>query len=398
MSAYSRDNAADVGITNLTFENDIDFMKNVHKTVTRIAIPYKTGTDKEKHTNLAANCNNNADKTAFNKTISRVPQWPDLGVCHKTGFNNEKQTLSTSNFNNKIDDINIQSHKNENESEERAEWSNQCEFILSTVGYAVGLGNIWRFPYLAYTNGGGSFLIPYVIMLFIAGLPMFFMELVLGQYSRQGPIKVFGRIAPIFKGLGFAMLGVTIFVGIYYNVIIAWTLFYMFKGFTSDLPWADCGERSSIHCVNNFTNANETNMMPNGSFPVGPPEDFFLHQMLGLDKEVYDWDNYGNLRWQMVLCLLGAWTIVCLCLIKGVQSSGKVFIFYWYVIILSNVFEMQRIFLHIILEITYFLHSLSGGIFYCHFPICGSDHLLHIQFKFYARSRKGHKVLHHTRL
>ena len=207
----------------------------------------------------------------------------------------------------------------EDAEEEREEWSNQCEFILSTVGYAVGLGNVWRFPYLAYKNGGGSFLIPYVIMLFFAGLPLFFMELVLGQYSRQGPTKVFGRIAPVFKGLGLAMLGATFFVGIYYNVIIGWTLFYMFKGFTSDLPWVECSNYSSIHCFDNSTNA-----APDDIYAVGPPEDFFLHQMLGLDKSVHNWDNVGELRWQMALCLLGAWIIVCLCLIKGVQSSGKV--------------------------------------------------------------------------
>ena len=123
----------------------------------------------------------------------------------------------------------VDTTKEEPGEEEREEWSNQCEFILSTVGYAVGLGNVWRFPYLAYTNGGGSFLVPYVIMLFFAGLPLFFMELVLGQYSRQGPTIVFGRIAPVFKGLGLAMLGATFFVGIYYNVIIGWTLCYMFS-------------------------------------------------------------------------------------------------------------------------------------------------------------------------
>ena len=219
-------------------------------------------------------------------------------------------------------EITTTSASGEEPEEEREEWSNQCEFILSTVGYAVGLGNVWRFPYLAYTNGGGSFLVPYVIMLFIAGLPLFFMELVLGQYSRQGPTKVFGRIAPLFKGLGLAMLGATFFVGIYYNVIIAWTLFYMFKGFSAELPWMTCTNLSSHHCYDNSTSINL-----NDSYAVGPPEDFFLHQMLGLDKEIHNWENVGDLRWQMVLCLLGAWIIVCLCLIKGVQSSGKVHLF-----------------------------------------------------------------------
>merc|ERR1712226_558174 len=113
-------------------------------------------------------------------------------------------------------------------------------------------------------------------MLFFAGLPLFFMELVLGQYSRQGPTKVFGRIAPLFKGLGLAMLGATFFVGIYYNVIIGWTLFYMFKGFTSELPWVHCTNQSSYHCVENST------ISTNDPFSVSPPEDFFLHQMLGL--------------------------------------------------------------------------------------------------------------------
>ena len=240
----------------------------------------------------------------------------------------------------------------EDDEPEREEWSNQCEFILSTVGYAVGLGNVWRFPYLAYKNGGGSFLIPYCIMLFFVGLPLFFMELVLGQYSRQGPTRVFGRIAPIFKGLGLAMIGATFFVGIYYNMIIGWTLFYMFSGFTSELPWVGCTPNvSSTHCISNDLNLN--NSMNNVSqfnlyistytnefnednstnvtyitqkdpYAVAPPEDFFLHQMLGLDKEINDWDNVGSVRWQMALCLLGAWVIVCLCLIKGVQSSGKV--------------------------------------------------------------------------
>ena len=76
------------------------------------------------------------------------------------------------------------------EDEKRESWGNHCEFFLSSLGLAVGLGNVWRFPYVAYTNGGGSFLIPYILMLFIVGLPAFWVELSIGQYARVGANKV----------------------------------------------------------------------------------------------------------------------------------------------------------------------------------------------------------------
>lgn len=78
----------------------------------------------------------------------------------------------------------------ENSAVQRETWGNHCEFFLSSLGLAVGLGNVWRFPYVCYENGGGSFLIPYVGMLILVGLPAFFMELSLGQYSRVGSNKV----------------------------------------------------------------------------------------------------------------------------------------------------------------------------------------------------------------
>ena len=88
---------------------------------------------------------------------------------------------------------------------------------------------------------GVTFLIAYLTMLLISGLPLFFLELSLGQYAGKGPLKVFGRMAPVAKGLGYGMLMITFLVVIYYNLIIAWTIYYTFAGFTSQLPWTDCG-------------------------------------------------------------------------------------------------------------------------------------------------------------
>ena len=89
---------------------------------------------------------------------------------------------------------------------------------------------------------GVTFLIAYLTMLLVSGLPLFFLELALGQYAGKGPLKVFGRMAPIAKGLGYGMLFISFLVVIYYNLIIAWTIYYTFAGFTSELPWTYCGE------------------------------------------------------------------------------------------------------------------------------------------------------------
>ncbi|CAG0916808.1 unnamed protein product [Notodromas monacha] len=84
--------------------------------------------------------------------------------------------------------------------EERGGWSNKLDFLFSCIGYAVGLGNVWRFPYLVYKNGGGAFLIPYGISLVTCGVPFFLMEVTLGQYFGLTNVQALEKVAPIFKG------------------------------------------------------------------------------------------------------------------------------------------------------------------------------------------------------
>ena len=74
--------------------------------------------------------------------------------------------------------------------EKRDSWGNHCEFFVTSLGLAVGLGNVWRFPYVCYQNGGGTFLIPYVLILFTIGIPGLFLEQSAGQYARAGVNKV----------------------------------------------------------------------------------------------------------------------------------------------------------------------------------------------------------------
>ena len=81
----------------------------------------------------------------------------------------------------------------------REEWRSKMEYFLTVIGYAIGVGNVWRFPYLCYRSGGGAFFIPYFLMLVLCGIPLFFMETSLGQFSSSSCITIY-KICPLFKG------------------------------------------------------------------------------------------------------------------------------------------------------------------------------------------------------
>ncbi|XP_072256183.1 sodium- and chloride-dependent GABA transporter 2-like [Pyxicephalus adspersus] len=210
----------------------------------------------------------------------------------------------------------------EQQMTERGQWTNKMEFILSVAGEIIGLGNVWRFPYLCYKNGGGAFFIPYLIFLFTCGIPVFFLETALGQYTSQGGVTSWRKICPIFEGIGYSSQVIVILLNFYYIVVLAWAFFYLFNSFTSDLPWASCNHSwNTEHCLDFYKSNNTQNMTVNGTSSV---IEFWERRVLNISDGI---EHIGSLRWELALCLLLAWIICYFCIWKGVKSTGKVVYF-----------------------------------------------------------------------
>jgi NSS family neurotransmitter:Na+ symporter len=124
----------------------------------------------------------------------------------------------------------------------REQWTGQVGFILAAIGSAVGLGNIWRFPGVAYENGGGAFLIPYLVALITAGIPILFLDYAIGHRFRGSAPTAFRRLGGRrsgrwLEGLGWFQVAIAFVIGLYYTVVIAWALSYFV--FSFDLRWGD---------------------------------------------------------------------------------------------------------------------------------------------------------------
>jgi len=168
-------------------------------------------------------------------------------------------------------------------------WNSRMAFIMAAIGSAIGLGNVWRFPFVCYQNGGGAFLIPFFIALFTAGIPLMILEFSFGHWAQTAPPNAFKKIRSKLEWAGWLTVFIPFLVALYYVVIMAWCFSYMIYAFS--LRWEPTAES------------------------------FFLKSFLGLTTEP---TVFGSVSIPAVLGTLALWILIFIILYKGVKRIGKV--------------------------------------------------------------------------
>lgn len=180
-------------------------------------------------------------------------------------------------------------------SRQRETFSGRGAFIFAAVGSAVGLGNIWRFPYVAYTNGGGAFIIPYLIALLTAGIPLLFLFYAIGHRFRGAPPLAFRRLHPRAEFLGWWQVLVSLVITLYYAAVIAWAASYTV--FSFKLAWGS------------------------------DPSNFFVHEFLHTSAvTTVGFDFVPAVLIPLVLVWVASIAILALGVQKGIAGMSKIFI------------------------------------------------------------------------
>ena len=175
--------------------------------------------------------------------------------------------------------------------EKRGQWSSRFTFILAAIGSAVGLGNAWRFPGLAAKHGGGTFLVVYLLMMLIMGIPLLMMEISIARKFRKGAIASMRGVGKRWEFVGWAATSNAFVIVCYYSVVFAWVILmfinsWQFAGMTDNTA-----EASSL-----FFNLTHTTGAIDGTLIPG----------------------------QVLVCLLIAWGLIFFCIRNGASSVGKV--------------------------------------------------------------------------
>ncbi|MFO7816943.1 MAG: sodium-dependent transporter [Thermodesulfobacteriota bacterium] len=186
---------------------------------------------------------------------------------------------------------------------QREQWGTRLGFILAAVGSAIGLGNIWRFPYMAYENGGGAFLIPYFFAMLTAGIPIIILEFSLGHKFRGAAPKAFSKISKKMEWLGWWQVLVSFIIAIYYVAVIGWAMDYFYLAFSQG--W--------------------------GTDTKG----FFFGDFLGLTGGAMEW---GSIQMHIFIPVVIAWALTWLVLSsgvrKGIELANKIFMPLLFILVL----------------------------------------------------------------
>ena len=248
----------------------------------------------------------------------------------------------------------------------REVWNSKTAFILAAIGSAIGLGNIWRFPYVAFENGGGAFLVAYFICLFVAGIPLLMLEFSMGHQTKQSAPGAFAKIKPKMQWFGWFAVGVSCVIVTYYAIIMSWSVNYTWEAAT--LGWQDqMGQYANVEYAieptelddmavltpvperfignmfvdpvdeNNYTiqeegtflvawegNLYATSSLGNADTFMSSPGDFFFNDFLGLTSEPWD---IGTFRWPLLIGFIISWVWIVASVWKGTKTVGKV-VFY----------------------------------------------------------------------
>jgi NSS family neurotransmitter:Na+ symporter len=186
--------------------------------------------------------------------------------------------------------------------EQRENWGSRAGFVLAAIGSAVGLGNLWGFPYKIYSYGGGAFLIPYIIALFVIGLPLIILEFALGHYTQRAAPNAFRRCGRSFEGIGWLGGVMCILIMAYYPVILGYCITYLgysIQGIMhgGNLPWAAEGIDGIVQA-----------------------KDFFLKNYLNHHESL----QLGPIEVKVLVPVVIAWALMYFCIFKGVNLVDKI--------------------------------------------------------------------------
>ncbi|MEE1942514.1 sodium-dependent transporter [Streptomyces sp. TRM 70361] len=177
----------------------------------------------------------------------------------------------------------------------REAWGSRAGFLMAAIGSAIGLGNIWRFPSEAYKNGGGAFLLPYLLALLTAGLPLLILEYVIGRRYRRSPPAAFRRMSAPAQVIGWWQVAICCVIAAYYAVILAWAVRYV--GFSVGERWGD------------------------------DPDAFFFGDFLGTAEQPGWISSYvGGVFWPLLVIWIAVLVVLVLGVRRGIELANRIFI------------------------------------------------------------------------